>query len=580
MNIIGINDGHNSSVALSMDGKIVFALSEERPSRVKNFWGVPKLSLDIIFRDHCAKEEIDYFGIYRNSGADFWVYLYPFHECAKKHSFRWFFQMLLTTVGPYLFYFLDIITPKSFLIKYYSNLLGVPKDKIILVNHHRSHIESARFSLDSEVPWLIVTVDAEGDLESGTVYKTTNGGSSVEKLASISRKDSLGYFYTWITEYLGMKPNEHEFKVMGLEPYVRKNTKEYARVFGKLSKLFWFDGMNYKAKIPTTSHSFKNYLRRELYKERFDNIAAAAQLTLESVVSKWISNWIETTGIKNVALSGGTMMNVKLAQRIYLLPEIERLYVTPSSGDETTVLGVCNFIQQKFSDNGLEKLQSLYLGCNRTNEEIDNWVRNIDNTKFRVVQYAGLVEAEVANLLAAGHVVARFNGRDEFGARALGNRSILAHPSNPETIAKINKLIKDRDFWMPFTPSILESRANEYIKNPKHIYSPYMSMTFESTEEGAVKFAAAIHPYDKTMRIQMVSQEWNQSYYRLIEEFGSRTGTFGILNTSFNLHGEPNVFSPDDALRTLDNSGLYYLAIGDYIVQKVGAEALSVNAQD
>jgi carbamoyltransferase len=354
-----------------------------------------------------------------------------------------------------------------------------------------------------------------------------------------------------------------------LEPYVRKNTKEYARVFGKLSKLFWFDGMNYRAKIPTTSQAFKDFLRRELYKERFDNIAAAAQLTLESVVLKWIGNWIEATGIKNVALSGGTMMNVKLAQRISLMPEVERLYVMPSSGDETTVFGVCNFIQQKFSGKSLEELQSLYLGCNRTKEEIGNWARNIDKSKFRVVQHPGLVEAEVASLLAAGHVVARFNGRDEFGARALGNRSILAHPSNPETIAKINKLIKDRDFWMPFTPSILESRANEYIKNPKRIYSPYMSITFESTEEGVVKFAAAIHPYDKTMRIQMVSREWNPSYYRLIEEFGNLTGTFGVLNTSFNLHGEPNVFTPEDALRTLEKSGLDYLAIGDYIVQKL-----------
>lgn len=577
MNIIGINDGHNASVAISIDGKIRFALSEERPTRRKNFWGFPDVSLDCIYKEYCPKGNVDYFGIFRNSGADFLVYLYPYHKRPAKYSLKWCLHALLTLVGPYLMTALDKLVPKSFLINYYARKIGVPREKIVLVNHHRAHAESARFSLDKEVPWLIFTVDGEGDLESATVYKAE--GSSIEQLASISREDSLGYFYTWITEYLGMKPNEHEFKVMGLEPYVRKNTKEYARVYSKLSKLFSFEGLNFKASMPMTSSAFKRFLRRELYKERFDNIAAAAQLTLEDVVLRWISDWIKQTGIKNVALSGGTMMNVKLAQRISTLPSVERCYVMPSSGDETTVFGVCNFIQQKFSGTELHKLESLYLGQLVDAAQIDSWIQGIDKSQFRVALHRNAVESEIAELLARGHIVARFNGRDEFGARALGNRSILAHPSNPDTISRINKLIKDRDFWMPFTPSILEPKADNYIKNPKKIHSPYMSMTFESTNEGMTKFAAAIHPYDKTMRIQMVSRDWNPSYYRLIEEFGARTDIYGVLNTSFNLHGEPNVFSPDDALRTLAKSGLEYLAIGDYIVSKVEANGAGA-AQD
>ena len=572
MNIVGINDGHNASVALSENGKIVFALSEERPTRLKNYWGFPEQSLDYIFANYKSKSDIDYFGIFRESGADFLVYLWGGSVVSKKYSPRWFVASLLGIVGPFFMNVLDKVIPKSFIVNFYARRLGVAKEKIVLVNHHRAHAESAAFSLHRTVDWLIFTVDAEGDLESATVYKLN--AQNLQKMASISRKHSLGYFYTWITEYLGMKPNEHEFKVMGLEPYVRKNTKEYKRVLGKLNALFSFEGLNFRSTIPTTSTGFKKFLKRELYKERFDNIAAAAQITLEQVVIKWVENWMKETGIKNIALSGGTMMNVKLVQKLAMLNNVEKCYVVPSSGDETTVFGVCNYINQRQSEGMLESLKSLYLGRAWTDIEIQDWITGIDGSGFEIKFYNDGAEREIARLLSAGCIVARFNGRDEFGARALGNRSILAHPSNPDTISTINKLIKDRDFWMPFTPSVIEDKAELYIRNPKNIYSPYMAMTFDSTDLGALNFAAATHPYDKTMRIQMVSKDWNPSYYKILECFGEITGIFGVLNTSFNLHGEPNVFSPADALRTVVNSGLEYLAIGNYILKKINLKPI------
>ena len=567
MNIVGINDGHNASVALSVNGKIVFALSEERPSRIKNHWGFPDQSLAYIFSNYKNKQDIDFFGIFRNSGADFLVYLWGGSVVTKKYSFRWFAANLLRTIGPYCMYFLDKIVPQSLIVNFYAKRLGVSNEKIVLVNHHRAHAESAVFSLVPTLDWLIFTVDAEGDLESGTVYSVK--AKQLRKLASISREHSLGYFYTWITQYLGMKPNQHEFKVMGLEPYVRKNTKDYKRVLSKLSALFSFEGLNYRSKISMVSNAYKQFLKRNLYKERFDNIAAAAQMTLEQVVTQWVENWISNTGIKNIALSGGTMMNVKLVQKLAMLDNVERCYVMPSSGDESTVFGVCNYIHQQHSGEMLESLKNLYLGLSWSDEEIQCWINSIDRNMFEVEFCIEGAESEIAQLLSTGSIVARFNGRDEFGARALGNRSILAHPSNPDTISTINKLIKDRDFWMPFTPSIIEGKADLYICNPKRIYSPYMAMTFESTELGAAQFAAATHPYDKTMRIQMVSKDWNPSYYELLQRFGEITGIFGVLNTSFNLHGEPNVFSPDDALRTVVNSGLEYLSIGNYILRKI-----------
>lgn len=568
MRIIGVNDGHNASVALSINGKIVFALSEERPKRLKNFWGFPDQSLNYIYENHCKKNNIDFFGIFRSSSADFLVYLWTSSSNFKKYSFLWFISQIISRFGIFVMHAIDKIIPNSIMINFYAKRFGVDKSKIILVNHHRAHAESAAFSLNKKNNWLIFSVDAEGDLESGTVFKLVS--KNLEKLTSISRQHSLGYFYAWITEYLGMKPNQHEFKVMGLEPYVRKNTREFKRTFSKLDSLFKFNNLNYKSSIPTDGVRFKRFLRQKLVYERFDNIAAATQLTLERVVSQWVLNWIKVTGIKNIALSGGVMMNVKLVQKLSSLEEVEEFYVMPSSGDETTVLGVCNYISNKKIGSMLSPLKDLYLGIDWSEVSLRNWLNNfVEKEEFQLIYEGNGLENEVANLLAAGEIVARFNGRDEFGARALGNRSILAHPSNPKTISTINKLIKDRDFWMPFTPSVLEEKCNLYLKNPKNLSSPYMAMTFETTDLGAELFAAATHPYDKTMRVQMVKADWNQSYYNIIASFGKKTGIYGVLNTSFNLHGEPNVFTPDDALHTVQRSGLNYLAIGNYLLKKI-----------
>ena len=566
MKILGINDAHNASVCLTDGDEIVFALSEERPNRKKNYWGMPDKTLQYIFENIADKNEIDYFGVYRDTGGDFLVYRWAGENCEKFTFTNKIIKPIISRFGARWLEFISLFVSDDMMRAYYANYLDVPKDKIVLVNHHRAHAESAFFSLDENKNWMVFTVDAEGDLESGTVHKLNSG--TISKLASIKRKDSLGYFYTWITEYLGMKPNEHEFKVMGLEPYVRKNTKEYKRVYGKISDLFYFEGLNYKSKIPTISDRFKRWLRTNLYKERFDNISAAAQKTLEDIILKWIRNWTNETGIHNVALSGGTFMNVKVSQRVSNMPEVESLYVVPSSGDETTVLGVCNYIYREKTGSQLKPLGHLYLGINWEDNKIEEWAKKIDQGKYNVKFLGESIEDKVAELLSQGQIVARFNGREEFGARALGNRSILAHPSNPETIATINKLIKDRDFWMPFTPSILEDEAEKYIKNEKKVFSPYMAMTFDVTQQGEQDFSAAIHPYDKTMRIQMVTDDWNPSYYKMIKKFNALSGIGGVLNTSFNLHGEPNVHTPDDALRTIANSGLQHLAIGNVLISK------------
>jgi carbamoyltransferase len=176
-------------------------------------------------------------------------------------------------------------------------------------------------------------------------------------------------------------------------------------------------------------------------------------------------------------------------------------------------------------------------------------------------------EREVADLLAAGEVVARFDGRMEFGARALGNRSILANPSDLRVVRLINDMIKSRDFWMPFAPSILDYAGSRYVHNPKRLRYPYMIMAFDSNGE-TQDFQAAMHPYDGTVRPQEVYRDWNPGYYGLIQEFERRTGKGIILNTSFNLHGFPIVSSPAQALDVFTQSGLPHLALGHFLLSK------------
>ena len=458
--------------------------------------------------------------------------------------------------------------PKFPIIFYYSKVLNVNKKKIVLVNHHLSHAMSSLVVNKNSEKQLLFTLDAEGDLESGTIYKFENNKAS--KIYSQSNFESLGYIYLKTTSYLGMKPNQHEFKVMGLEPYAKRDSKQLNILLKKFNKLIWVDKKRgcIKSRLCLSGGDFENWMNIHFRKIRFDNIAAALQLSIERIIKEWIIFWMHKYHIYNIRLSGGIFMNVKLNQKISEIPAVKSLEICPSSGDETTVFGC---ISDYCYRNNLPifDLKGLYLGNEYSNEEIFAELKTgiyKDQITFEKIKD---IEQLVADLLAKGNIVARFAGREEFGARALGNRSILANPSDVNTIDRINQMIKDRDFWMPFTPSILEKDIDKYINNPVNMFSPYMAISFSTKSKALEEFSAAIHPADKTMRVQMVRKEWNPTYHKLIELFKNQTDIPGILNTSLNLHGEPNVHYPKDALKTLVRSKLDYLAIGDFLVKRI-----------
>ena len=333
-----------------------------------------------------------------------------------------------------------------------------------------------------------------------------------------------------------------------------------------------FYGLEFESKFDMALADY--FFEKEIKFQRFDVIAGAVQKLLEERVSEWISNAIKKTGIKNVALTGGVFMNVKVSMVVAGMKEVESIFVMPSAGDESTPIGGCFYGYLLYCEKNKlnfnpKPLEDLYLGPEYSDKYVEEIIKKQDlKNKYKIKKYNN-INYKIAHLLAKGEIVSRCTGKSEWGARALGNRSILANPKNKDTIRVLNETIKDRDFWMPFTPSILDKFEKVYMINPKKIFSPYMALAFESTKKAREDLPAAMHPYDFSLRPQIVTKKYNKDYYEIIEEFSKLTGIGAILNTSFNLHGEPNILTPEDALHTVENSDLKYLAVGHYLFEKI-----------
>lgn len=579
--IISIHFGHNATVALLKDGKITDCVSEERFNRIKNSTGFPHMALSYI--KNKAGESIDYYVFTQKYP---WGYNFlkatgfqsiPYNEAQptapqtplrlllwRKHYYKKNRDAMLNSVEK-----IESNLPlKEEMENYFSELLHVPKEKILYADHHLTHALSAKFFTKQNTDSLVFTLDGEGDGLSSTV--SVSNGSDIKVLSKGSKAFSLGYLYREVTAFLGMKPDEHEFKVMGLAPYAK--TEHVEKLLPLFEKVLWINNKDeFESEIPMPI--IKYYLVSNFLYKRFDTIAGAIQLFTEKIASDWIVRWVRNTNIKNVCLSGGVAMNVKMNERIAELAEVSSLSIVPSSGDESTVFGGCFVGYKKFCDDHNLKcvvtpITDLYLGTLYDRAEIEKFLR-VNNyfEKYNITEPQN-IESAVAQLLADNNVVARFSGRMEFGARALGNRSILANPRSHENVRIINEMIKNRDFWMPFAASILEEDGERYIINPKKIPSAFMAITFNTTPAAQIDLVGAIHPYDKTSRPQIVNGLTNPSYHELIKEFKRLTSVGGILNTSFNLHGEPNVESPTDAMHTFENSGLTYMALGSFLISK------------
>ena len=579
MYIVGLNIGHNATACLMHNGVITSCVSEERFSRIKNHSGIPFKSIEYVLSEQKIRiEDVDLIVLDDH---------YPINNdphFGKKflndYTHKSLKNRVLSKVGysfPSLFSLYQAQKRKRYLNKRekiraalkneIAKQLNYTKEKIECIDHHYAHAFATYPNLPKDKKTLIFTLDGEGSGLSATV--NIADGNGIKTIASTEKSASLGYFYAIATLWLGMKPLEHEFKVMGLAPYAKQHSIE--KVYEKIKKIFRIEDLEFHSKfnMPFADHFFN----RELKFVRFDTLAGAVQKLTEELVMEWIREAIRTTNIHSIALSGGVFMNVKANQKIDEMPEVAQLFIMPSAGDESNAIGCCNYgclmlTKKQNKTYEPQKINHLYLGPEYEEEYVKKLIETNELEKKYKIKKSKSINADIAKLLAKGEIVARCTGRSEWGARALGNRSILANPNNTDTIRILNETIKDRDFWMPFTPSMLEEDASLYFDNPKKVSASFMAITFHSKKLAKKDLPAAMHPYDLTIRPQLVSSKTNKEYHLLLKEFKKLTGVGCLLNTSFNLHGEPNVLTPEDALHTMDNSSLKYVAIGNYLFEK------------
>ncbi|MDD5679972.1 MAG: carbamoyltransferase C-terminal domain-containing protein, partial [Candidatus Omnitrophica bacterium] len=418
---------------------------------------------------------------------------------------------------------------------------------------------------------LVLTLDGSGDGLCATVNIGEKG--KLKRIAETKSDASLGKVYSRVTFLLGMKPWEHEYKIMGLAPYAeQKGVEKSYRIIRPLVEIDEGNLVFRKGTHIWPGYCYP-YLKSELENHRFDWIAGAAQKVVEELVVKWVNNAVKKTGIGRIACSGGVFMNVKANLLLTELKGLNGIFVVPSCGDESICIGAAyevyaGHMHDTKKEFEIHLLDSIYLGPEFSQNDIQSSLDAAGAGKKYYVRFSEDINRIAARLLAAGEIVARFDGRMEWGARALGNRSILMDPKNTAKVGNLNAAIKCRDFWMPFAPTMLNEGQRRYIRNPKNIKSPHMMLGFHTTEKARVEFAAAVHPYDGTARPQILERKDNPGYYDLVKNFESISGIGGLLNTSFNIHGEPIVCTPEDAISTFKRSGLEYMILGNCLVSK------------
>jgi carbamoyltransferase len=546
---------------LVKDGGVIAAIQEERLVNIKNYSGVPHKSIAEVFRiSKVHPQDVDVVAIVSLNR----VYA-PLAEMPWKVRV---FEQISPLVHSHAWsrVYVGLLHKRRRMdeLRQALGANGLRGKELMFVEHHRAHSATAFYPRPWDEPTLVLTADGAGDGFSSTV--SVGEGFNIERIASSTYYDSVGNsFYSEITAYLGMKRWEHEYKVMGLAPYGKP---EYSLdVMRSLIRVHPSRPLEFQNTSGKCGTRMQKILRNRLAGQRFDNVAAACQRHFEDLMVQWVRNAVAVTGLNRVACAGGLFLNVKANKVIRELEHVEDTFFYPACDDGGTPVGAALEAYHEFCErDGLKPehhvIGPIYYGTEFSDEEVVAALKAKGLWK-RAQKVDGL-DAHVGELVASGKIVGRFRGGTEWGPRALGNRSILADPRDLRVVKRINAAIKQRDFWMPFAPSILEERTADYLREPRP--ARYMIEAFDTTNQ-ASELAAALHPQDESARPQTVNS-WNEGYRAILETFQEATGVGGVLNTSFNLHGYPIVGSPELALWTFENSQLDSLALGDYLVAK------------
>ncbi len=588
-NYIGLHVGHNASVALMINGKIKYCLQEERFAKIKNFCGFPKQSLNFLEKYiKSTKIKIDEIGI-STKEINLFLLKYPlnhFFSVEEYHNFygKDFYGKVLKgkSVSNYIrnlrkdkrfknYNSIYSKTPDSKILNsfaYYRNITTnylkknhpLISNKINYLDHHTCHAYYGRFSIKyiNNEKSCVVVIDSYGDRNTETIW-IDDGKRNLRNILK-NNQCELARIYKFVTLILNMKPDEHEFKVMGMAPYGKKKyyLEIYENVFKNILKL---DGLKIVHK--KRPKDLYNYLKKKLSNYRFDNVSAALQYYLEKTILELLKKINKRYRINNFYFSGGVSMNVKMYNLFIKEKFIKKLHNAPSGSDESLSMGACYFLNRSKKSLPLNSVSigSPLIDVSKIEKKLLKYKRKIKIKKNVSHKY-------IAKLLQKNKIIAIAQGNEEFGARALGNRSIIVNPSDLGNIMKINAKIKNRDFWMPFAITILKQHHKIFIKNPKALESPFMNLSFDTISKNYEKIKAGCHPLDKTVRPQILDQASNKNFFNIINEFYKLTKIPAVLNTSLNLHGYPKSSDLSSVLETFFKSELNYLYLENKILIK------------
>lgn len=584
MIILGISITHDGTLTVLKDGINYFSIAEERLNRQKAYIGFPFKSLKYVISEGIIiPSEVEKVAVSSSVFLKEWAFTYAFELTENKKYYD-----IQNDKLPDDFFiddkgYLDIKSDedcKKYVYKKVRNLLDAVgiNAEIEFVEHHTCHASSAYFSSGLNKA-LVITLDGEGDLLSATV--SVGNDRKIERISETSNKNSAGYLYSEVTKQCGFKISRHEGKITGLAAYgdYKKSEKCYDSITSVV------DGkLEYQNRVePTVANRVKSILLNTIgldYKIGVselinrcgklsnEDLSAAIQNHLEKRIVEIVTYWINKTGITDVVLAGGIFANVKFNQYISEIEDLKSIYIFPDMGDGGNAYGAAANLYYKANEYipFVARTKNMYYGPEFDNEYV---LKLLDKHSNEVKFYKSEnISKDTAQLIANNKIIGWFQGRMEYGPRALGNRSIVASPTDRDINKWLNERMKRTEF-MPFAPSCIYEMADELFELPGEFAkfpAQFMTITFKMHEEW-VKKAPAVAHVDGTARPQLVTKEANPKFYDMLQEYYKITGLPLVINTSFNVHEEPIVCKPEEGLKSLLTSVVDVFVCQDYIIE-------------
>ena len=572
MYILGINAYHGDSAAcVFKDGKLIAAIEEERLRRVKHWAGFPSESIKFCL-DECgiSIQDVDYVTISRDPSANIYKKI--------THSFKSFvsFKILKDRLKN---------TKKVFSIKQeLSSIFDISEEEIKAefynIEHHRSHMASAFFASPFSES-AILSIDGFGDFTS-TMIGAGKGGK-IEVLDSVIYPHSVGVFYTAFTQYLGFEHYGDEYKVMGLSPYGKPTLMDKVRdvLIFKNNGLFEINkkyfkhpkegvSMSWENGDPFIENIYSDYMVKVFGRARLKNeeitqfhkdLASSIQRVTEELIFHILNHLQKKTGSKNICIAGGVAQNSVANGKILDNTSFEKMYIPPATHDAGTAIGSVLWLYNHIQGNDrIESQKHSYFGAKFSDDEVEGFCKE-NGISYNRYDDDELLEVVTDQLINAG-VIGWFQGRAEFGPRALGHRSIICDPTRDDAKELINSKIKRREPFRPFAPSILKEFVGEYFEKTDDV--PFMEKVFQFKEDKKKMFKAVVH-IDGSGRLQSVDKDIEPKYYNLIKKFYDKTGVPILLNTSFN-ENEPIVNTPAEAYDCFARTSMDMVVMGNVVV--------------